>query len=110
MTPIFSQLIQLFYSIGKLLIKIEKPDQDQLNNDLIDIPICFDKNPFGEPINMESLQVIYLKMFAIDITDRARPYVKKTLIDVNKIKFPEGEHEFEVHIKDIEDSEKPRKR
>ena len=85
------------------IIKIEKPDQDQFYNDLIDILIRFDKNPIGEPVNMKSLRIIYLKMLGIDITDRVRPYVKETRIDANGIMFPEGEHEFEVRIKDIED-------
>ena len=89
-------------SVAGPIIKIEKPDPDQFYNDLIDILIRFDKNPIGEPVNMESLRVIYLKMFGIDITDRVRPYIKKTLIDANGIMFPEGEHEFEVRIKDIE--------
>ena len=92
-------------SVAGPIIKIEKPDQDQFYDDLIDILISFDKNPLGEPVNMESLRVIYLKMFGIDITDRVRPYIKKTLIDANGIMFPEGEHEFEVRIKDIEDIE-----
>ena len=84
------------------IIKIEKPDPDKLYNDLIDILIRFDRNPVGEPVNMESLRIIYLKMLGIDITDRVRPYVKETRIDANGIMFPEGEHEFEVRIKDIE--------
>ena len=92
-------------SVAGPIIKIEKPDQDQFYDDLIDILIRFDKNPLGELVNMESLRVIYLKMFGIDITDRVRPYIKKTLIDANGIMFPEGEHEFEVRIKDIEDIE-----
>ena len=92
-------------SVAGPIIKIEKPDQDQFYDDLIDILIRFDKNPLGELVNMESLRVIYLKMFGIDITDRVRPYIKKTLIDANGIMFPEGEHEFEVRIKDTEELE-----
>ena len=87
------------------IIKIEKPDPDQLYDDLIDILVSFDKNPIGEPVNMDSLRVVYLKMFGIDITDRIRPYVKETRIDANGVKFPEGEHEFEVRIKDNEEME-----
>ncbi len=82
------------------IIKIEKPDPDQFYDDLIDILIRFDKNPVGEPVDMESLRIIYLKMLGIDITDRVRPYVKETRVDANGVKFPEGEHEFEIRIKD----------
>jgi hypothetical protein len=92
-------------SMAGPIIKIEKPDPDQLYDDLIDILISFDKNPIGEPVNMESLRIIYLKMFGIDITDRIRPYIKETRIDANGIKFPEGEHEFEIRIKDNEQME-----
>jgi hypothetical protein len=92
-------------SIAGPIIKVEKPDPDHLYNDLVDILISFDKNPTGEPVNMESLRIIYLKMFGIDITDRIRPYIKETRIDANGIKFPEGEHEFEIRIKDREQME-----
>jgi hypothetical protein len=92
-------------SIAGPIIKVEKPDEDQFYDDLIDILISFDKNPIGEPVNMDSLRIIYLKMFGIDITDRIRPYVKETRIDANGIKFPEGEHEFEIRIKDREQME-----
>ena len=92
-------------SMAGPIIKIEKPDEDQFYDDLIDILISFDRNPIGEPVNMESLRIIYLKMFGIDITDRIRPYIKETRIDANGIKFPEGEHEFEVRIKDTEELE-----
>lgn len=92
-------------SMAGPIIKVEKPDPDQFYDDLIDILISFDKNPIGEPVNMESLRIIYLKMFGIDITDRIRPYIKETRIDANGIKFPEGEHEFEIRIKDNEQME-----
>jgi len=92
-------------SMAGPIIKIEKPDEDQFYDDLIDILISFKRNPMGEPVNMESLRIIYLKMFGVDITDRIRPYIKETRIDANGIKFPEGEHEFEIRIKDIEQME-----
>ena len=87
------------------IIKIEKPDPDILYNDLIDILINFDRNPIGESIDMKSLRIIYLKMFGIDITNRILPYVKETRIDAKGINFPEGEHEFEIRIKDTNDLE-----
>ena len=96
-------------SMAGPIIKVEKPDPDQSYNDLIDILISFSKNPIGEPVNMDSLRIIYLKMFGIDITDRIRPYIKETRIDANGIKFPEGEHEFEIRIKDNEQMESSEK-
>ena len=93
------------HTIAGPIINIEKPDQDKLYDDLIDILVRFEKNPIGEAVNMKSLRIIYLRMFGIDITDRIRPYVKETRIDANGIKFPEGEHEFEIRIKDREQME-----
>ena len=55
-------------SMAGPIIKIEKPDQDQFYDDLIDILIRFDKNPVGEPVDMESLRIIYLKMLAISLS------------------------------------------
>jgi hypothetical protein len=92
-------------SMAGPIIIVKKPDPDKLYSDLIDILINFDKNPIGEPVDMASLRIIYLKMFGIDITDRIRPYIKETRIDANGIKFPEGEHEFEIRIKDSEQME-----
>ena len=92
-------------SMAGPIIKIEKPDSDKLYNDLIDILIRFDRNPIGESVDMKSLRIIYLKMFGIDITDRILPYVKETRIDANGINFPEGEHEFEIRIKDTNELE-----
>ena len=92
-------------SVAGPIIKIEKPDSDKLYNDLIDILIRFDRNPIGESVDMKSLRIIYLKMFGIDITDRILPYVKETRIDANGINFPEGEHEFEIRIKDTNELE-----
>ena len=92
-------------SMAGPIIKIEKPDPDKLYNDLIDILIRFDRNPIGESVDMKSLRIIYLKMFGIDITDRILPYVKETRIDANGINFPEGEHEFEIRIKDTNELE-----
>ena len=87
------------------IIQVEKPDADQTYNDLIDILIRFEKNPIGEHVNMKSLRIIYLKMFGIDITDRIRPYIRETRIDAQGIMFPQGEHEFEIRIKDTNELE-----
>ena len=89
-------------SMAGPIIKIKKPDPDKLYQDLIDILIHFEENPMGESVDMTTLRVIYLKMFGIDITDRILPYIIETRIDANGIKFPEGEHEFEIRIKDTE--------
>ncbi len=83
------------------IINIEKPDENGLYQELIDILVRFEKHPLGEPINMDSLKIVYLKLFDIDITDRVRPYIAGNLINANKIQFPKGNHRFEISIQDI---------
>jgi hypothetical protein len=87
------------------VIQVEKPREDTYYNDLIDILVRFERNPLGKAVNMESLRVVYLKMFGIDITDRIRPFVRENQIDATRVKFPQGEHQFEIRIKDQEQME-----
>ena len=87
------------------IIVIEKPENDGVHTDQVDILIHFRKNPMGEKVNMDSLRVIYLKLFGIDITDRLKPHIKETSIDAVEVTFPKGEHEFEIRIQDAEQME-----
>jgi len=89
-------------------ILVELPDESKPYNRRIDILIRFEKNPLGEPVDMRSLKVTYLKFFDIDITDRVRPYVKKDRIDGKRIKFPKGNHRVKIQIKDHEKMESSR--
>ena len=92
-------------SMAGPIINVEKPSQKKTYNDLIDVVIHFTKNPFGEPVNMKSLEVVLLKLWDIDLTDRVRSFIKGTNIEASGLKFPEGEHEIEIRIKDQEDME-----
>ncbi len=87
------------------IIKIEKPEENAMYKDLIDILVRFEKHPFGEPINMDSLKIVYQKLFGIDITDRVRPHINGNHIDAQKVKFPKGDHEFEIIIEDANEIE-----
>jgi hypothetical protein len=87
------------------IINIDKPNQKLIYKNLIDIAIRFTKNPFGEPVDMESLQVVLLKLWDIDLTERVRSFIKGTNIEASGVKFPSGEHEIEIRIKDQEKME-----
>jgi len=90
------------------IIFVEAPDENRPYNGRIDIHIRFEKNPTGEPVDMRSLKVIYLKLFDIDITGRVRPYIKENAIDATRIKFPKGNHKVKIQIKDREQMESSR--
>ena len=92
-------------SMAGPIINVEKPSQKKTYSDLIDVVIHFTKNPFGEPVDMKSLKVVLLKLWDIDLTDRVRSYIKGTDIEASGLKFPSGEHEIEIRIKDQEEME-----
>ena len=52
------------------------------------------------PVDLQSLKVTYLRLFGIDITDRVRPFVKDSGIDIDNVEIPVGEHRIELEIGD----------
>ena len=92
-------------SMAGPIITIDKPNPKLIYNSLIDVTIRFTKNPFGEPVDMESLKVTLLKLWDIDLTQRIRSFIKGTNIEASGLKFPPGEHEIEIRIKDQEKME-----
>jgi len=92
-------------SMAGPIINIDKPNQKLIYKNLIDVAIRFTKNPFGEPVDMGSLKVVLLKLWDIDLTERIRPFIKGTNIEASGLKFPSGEHEIEIRIKDQEKME-----
>ena len=95
-------------SMAGPIINIDKPNQNLIYDNLIDVAIRFTKNPFGEAVDMGSLKVILLKLWDIDLTERVRSFIKGTTIEASGLKFPSGEHEIEIRIKDQEKMESRR--
>ena len=95
-------------SMAGPIINIDKPNQNLIYDNLIDVAIRFTKNPFGEAVDMGSLKVILLKLWDIDLTERVRSFIKGTNIEASGLKFPSGEHEIEIRIKDQEKMESRR--
>ncbi len=64
------------------------------------VEVQFEPRPGGAPVEMESLKVTYLKVFAIDITDRIRPHVSENRLFVREAKIPQGRHRLKITIAD----------
>jgi len=92
-------------SMAGPIINIDKPNQKLIYKNLIDVAIRFTKNPFGEPVDMGSLKVVLLKLWDIDLTERVRSFIKGTNIEASGLKFPSGEHEIDIRIKNQEKME-----
>ena len=51
-------------------------------------------------VDISTLEVTYLKLFGIDITDRVLPYITKDGIDLKDAQLPEGRHRIRFSISD----------
>jgi hypothetical protein len=54
----------------------------------------------GTQVDLSSLKVECLKIFAINITDRIREYITSQGINVDKAEFPSGAHKIRVTLGD----------
>ena len=54
----------------------------------------------GATIDTSSLKVTYLKSPTVDLTDRVKPYIKPTGIDMPDATLPPGDHSLRVDVKD----------
>jgi hypothetical protein len=54
----------------------------------------------GARIDVSSVKFTYLKMPSVDLTDRVRPFVQASGIDIPDTELPPGDHMLRVDIKD----------
>lgn len=68
------------------------------------IPIEIDFKENQAPVDLSTLQVSYLKVIAIDITDRIKPYATKNGIKIEKADLPAGSHRVRFSIRDMQNN------
>lgn len=56
----------------------------------------------GATVDPASVKMTYLKSPLVDITDRVKPYISASGIDMAKAEMPPGEHQFKVQVTDNE--------
>lgn len=56
----------------------------------------------GSKIDPASVKVTYLKTPLVDLTDRVKPFVSASGIDMSKVQIPPGEHDIKVQVTDSE--------
>jgi hypothetical protein len=54
----------------------------------------------GTTIDTSSLKVTYLKTPAVDLTDRVKPFIQPTGIDMPDAVLPAGEHPLRIDVRD----------
>lgn len=79
-------------------IEIVKPVDGSAAPSPVEIVVRF--GPRAEAVDVSSLKVVLLKIIAIDITDRVRPYAMPSGIDVKEAKIPPGIHRVRISVAD----------
>lgn len=79
-------------------IDVLKPVEDTPQQSPLEILIRFYPNPAA--VNPESVKVQLVKFISIDITDRVKPYLSETGIDVKEAKIPAGTHLVRISVSD----------
>ena len=54
----------------------------------------------GARIDTKDVKVVYLKKPAIDLTDRVKPFVQGSGIDIDQAEMPPGQHVIRVDVTD----------
>ena len=74
-------------------VKVVKPP--------VNIHVAFEPQA-GADVDMKTLQVTYVAMFDVDITDRLTPYVTPSGIHADAAELPSGDHTIEISVKDTQ--------
>ena len=81
-------------------INILSPQEGKAYNGPVDIEVLFEQVPGGPGVKPDTLRVVYVKLWEIDITERLLPYLRANRIYVERAQFPPGRHVFRVSIAD----------
>lgn len=85
------------------LIRIERPERAGLPLAApFPLDVRFDPRPGHAPVKMDTLQIVYLKIIELDVTERFRPHIKDNRLFVEKAAIPSGRHRLRISIADTE--------
>jgi hypothetical protein len=78
-------------------IKIHSPNLEEPLSIPFLVDIAFEASP-NKIIDFESLSIRYLKLIAIDLTGRIKPYLSNNRLMVKDVKVPQGKHRLQLLI------------
>ena len=78
-------------------IKIHSPNLEEPLSIPFIVDIAFEASP-EKIIDFDSLSIKYLKVIAIDLTGRIKPYLKNNRLMVKDVKVPQGRHRLQFFI------------
>ena len=81
-------------------ITILSPQEGKAYTGPVDIEVLFEQVPGGPGVRTDTLRVVYVKLWEIDITERLLPYLQANRLYVEHAQIPPGKHLFRVSIAD----------
>ena len=79
-------------------IKVLSPTDSKVKMPF-DMKLMFEPHG-GANIDPASVKMTYLKSPLIDLTDRIKPYISASGIDMTKVEAPPGEHHIKIQVTD----------
>jgi hypothetical protein len=79
-------------------IDVLKPLEDEPAQSPLEIQVRFHPNPAA--VNPDSVKVQLVKFISIDITDRVKPYLSESGINVKEANIPAGKHLVRITVSD----------
>jgi hypothetical protein len=78
-------------------IKIYSPNLEEPLRIPFIMDIAFEA-PSDKTIDLDSLSIKYLKLIAIDLTGKIKPYLNENRLMVKDVKVPQGKHRLQLSI------------
>ena len=78
-------------------IKIYSPNLEEPLRIPFIMDIAFEA-PSDKTIDLDSLSIKYLKLIAIDLTGKIKPYLNENRLMVKDVKVPQGKHRLQLFI------------
>jgi len=82
-------------------ITVLSPQDGKAYTGPVDIEVLFEQVPGGPGVRPDTLRVVYVKLWDIDITERFLPYLQANRLYVERARIPPGRHLIRVSIADL---------
>lgn len=81
-------------------ITVLSPQDGKAYTGPVHIEVLFEQVPGGPAVRPDTLRVVYVKLWEIDITERFFPYLQADRLYIERARIPPGKHLIRVSIAD----------
>ena len=81
-------------------IIVLNPEEGKIYAGPVDIDVLFETVPGGSGIRLDTLRVMFVKLWEIDITERFLPFLRANRLYVERARIPSGRHLIRLSIAD----------